>query len=236
MPGRREDRPRVGVDVLQQQDLHRVLRRSNVRSSRWDRKWNSLVPPCGGPPPPGTAGVVAGRPVVPFRERLRLPLTILRPPERKFLHGARAVIVSKDESASTRIRRCRSARAAFRSCAREGSRGTPRGRVDRPRDVPRARHAEGRDPGGFRVPRDQSHGLVADGSDRNEQHRVDAVLQEPGGQARGQVLGNAAGGVDPPMNVWKRLESPPRKPSRTRRRSVSIGKMTFGSLRASDRS
>jgi len=127
-------------------------------------------------------------------------------------------------------------RAVCRSCARGEVEERRAGRVDRPGDVPRARHAERRDPGGLRVPCDQSHGLVADGSDRNEQHRVDAVLEEPVGQTGGEILGGAAGGVDPAHERVEAAREPPRNPSRARRCSVSIGKTTFGSERASDRS
>src|SRR5512141_2390422 len=143
-------------------------------------------------------GVVAGSPVVPFRERLRLPLLVLRPAERKLLHGARGRHRLEgrerlDEDVALQIGLARLAGRVPEGEVEERRAG----RVDRPRDVPRARHAERRDPGGLRVPCDQSHGLVADGSNGHQQDGVDAVLEEPGGQTRGELLYDPAGGVDP---------------------------------------
>src|SRR5512140_2764403 len=110
-------------------------------------------------------GIVARRPVVSFRERLRFPLLVLRPAERKLLHGARGRHRFEgrerlDEDPALQIGLVRLAGRVPEGEVEERRAG----RVDRPRDVPRARQAERRDPGGLRVPCDQSHGLVADGS------------------------------------------------------------------------
>jgi len=157
-------------------------RRAGVRTGRGARSGDPLAPRDGGPPRPGTAvcrGGESGRPL----PRTLSPSTP-RPPTSgtKILHGARAVIVPKDERASTRILRCRSGSCGLpvvcpRGKSRNAARGGLTARVMSARSSCRAS-------GSRRPPRALRpvHGLVADGSDRNEQHRVDAVLEEPVGQ------------------------------------------------------
>src|SRR3989339_2190804 len=120
-------------------------------------------------------GVVAGGPVVPFRERLRLPLLVLRPAERKLPHGARGRHRLEgrerlDEDFALQIGLVRLSGRVSEGEVEERRAGG----VDRPGDGPRARHAERRDRGGLRVPCDQSHGLVADGANGHQQDGVDA--------------------------------------------------------------
>ena len=46
-------------------------------------------------------------------------------------------------------------------------------------DVQGTAHAQRRDASGFNMPGDQSDGLMADGSDRDKQHSIDVLSQEP---------------------------------------------------------
>ena len=64
------------------------------------------------------------------------------------------------------------------------------------RNVQGAAHAQRRDAGGFNVPGDQSNGLMADGSHRDEQHCVDVFSQEALGELRRQFLAHPPRRVD----------------------------------------
>jgi len=156
----------------------------------------------------GASWRASGRPL-PRTPRLPL-LGPQTPGTGKLLHGAGG----PSSLRRTRAPRRGSGAAAGRvRCCRPCTRGEVEERrarrVDRQRDVPRACHAECRDPGGLRValrPVPRTGGRRVR---RNEQHWRRRVLEEPCGQPRGQVLDNAAGGVDPSHErVWKRLASP----------------------------
>ena len=69
-------------------------------------------------------------------------------------------------------------------------------RVRRGGDVSGAREAHGGDPCGFELACDQTHGLMTDRSNRDQQHGLDLVADAAFDQRRRQLLTNATLGVD----------------------------------------
>ena len=86
--------------------------------------------------------------------------------------------------------------------------GLPRGMSERiiekcrawwvhgPRNIQSAAHAQRRDTSRFNLPGDQSNGLMANGSYRDEQHGIDVFSQEMCGKLRRQFLLDTPGRVD----------------------------------------
>ena len=68
--------------------------------------------------------------------------------------------------------------------------------VHGPGDIQGAAHTQGRNASRFDVPGDQSDGLMADGSDRDEQHGIDVFSQEALEELRRQLLLDTPGRVD----------------------------------------
>jgi len=58
------------------------------------------------------------------------------------------------------------------------------GRVDGPRNIERTAHAQRGNAGGLDLAGDQSHGLMADRSDRHQEEGIDTVRQETLGEPR----------------------------------------------------
>ena len=72
------------------------------------------------------------------------------------------------------------------------------GRVDRRGDGKGARHADGRDPAAFDLSCDQSDGLMADRSGRDEHCGVGCVFLHALGERRSEDLSHLARRIDPP--------------------------------------
>ena len=70
------------------------------------------------------------------------------------------------------------------------------GWVHGPGDIQGAAHTQGRNASRFDVPGDQSDGLMADGSDRDEQHGIDVFGQQALQELRRQFLLDTPGRVD----------------------------------------
>ena len=58
-------------------------------------------------------------------------------------------------------------------------------------DVQRTAHAQGRDAGSFDVTSDQSHGLMADRSDRDKQGDLSFFRQQAFSELRGEFISHA---------------------------------------------
>ena len=68
-------------------------------------------------------------------------------------------------------------------------------RIDSPGNVESTGHTQGGNTGGFDLPCNQPDGLMTDWSHRDKQHGVHALVEEAGGQCRGEVF------LDPPRRV-----------------------------------
>jgi hypothetical protein len=68
--------------------------------------------------------------------------------------------------------------------------------VHGPGDIQGAAHTQGRNASRFDVPREQSDGLMADGSDRDEQYGIDVFSQEAFEELWHQFFPDTPGRVD----------------------------------------
>ena len=123
-----------------------------------------------------------------------LPGVVGRPPIVEVQHGARLMRIAQQiERAPNDVALHGSIeRSASRAAQREVQEDRPRC-ADRAGDRQRARQAHRRDAARLDFPRDQSHGLVANRSDRHHQRHVHGIGLEPIGERRGERVADSAG-------------------------------------------